>query len=103
MFLGFLYCRYSSHEHSFINNALPLKLILFFKEFLRDFSDGPLFQNLPSNAEDVGSIFGLETKILHATGQLTPHSSTAKPICSRAHALRQKPEGRNWREAPHCI
>lgn len=27
--------------------------------------------NLPSNAEDVCSIFGLETKILHATGQLT--------------------------------
>ena len=69
MFLGFLYCKYSSHEHSFINNALPLKLILFFKEFLRDFSDGPLFQNLPSNAEDVGLIPGQGTKIPLATGQ----------------------------------
>ena len=60
-----------------------------------DSSGGLVVKNLPSNAEDVGSIFGLETKILHAMGQLTPHSSTAKPICFGAHALRQKPEGRN--------
>ena len=67
------------------------------------FTGGLVIKNPPSSAEDVGSIFGQETKILHATGPLTPHSSTTEPICCRAHVLQQKPEGRNWREAPHCI
>lgn len=69
------------------------------------FGDSPgrlMVKNPPSNAEDVGSIFGQETNILHALGQLTPHSSTTEPVYSRAPALQQeKPKGHNWREAPH--
>ena len=77
----------------------------FLQKYLH-FGDSPgglVVKNPPSNAEDVCSNFGQETKILHATGKLTPHSSTTEPVCCRAHALQQKPEGRNWREAPHCI
>ena len=39
----------------------------------RDFPGGPVVKNLPSNAEDVGSILGQRTKISHATGQLSLH------------------------------
>ena len=34
LFLAFLYCKYSSHEHNFVNNVFPFKSILFLKEFL---------------------------------------------------------------------
>ena len=37
----------------------------------RDFSGGPVVQNLPWNAEDMGSIPGLGTKIPHGLGQLS--------------------------------
>lgn len=33
LFLAFLYWKYSSHEHNFVN-VFPFKSILFFKEFL---------------------------------------------------------------------
>ena len=36
-----------------------------------------MVEDLPSNTEDVDSIPGQETKILHDMGQLTPHA-TAK-------------------------
>ena len=35
-----------------------------------------MVEDLPSNTEDVDSIPGQETKILHAMGQLTPHATT---------------------------
>ena len=35
-----------------------------------DFTGGPVVKNPPSNAGDLGSIPGQETKIPHATGQL---------------------------------
>ena len=35
-----------------------------------------MVKNLPSNAEDSGSIPGLGTKIPHATGQLNPSATT---------------------------
>ena len=34
----------------------------------RDFPHGPVVKNLPSNAEDLGSIPGVGTKIPHAWG-----------------------------------
>ena len=40
--------------------------------------------NPPSNAADTGSIPGWETKIPHASGQLSPHTTTRE-----AHTLRQ--------------
>ena len=48
----------------------------------RDFPGSPVVENLPSSAGDSGSISGRETKITHATGQLSlppqllsPHAS----------------------------
>ena len=38
---------------------------------LRDFAGGPVVENPPSNAGDVGSILGGGTKIPHAAGQLS--------------------------------
>ena len=35
---------------------------------LKDFPGGPVVKNLPSNVEDMGSIPGEETKILHLVG-----------------------------------
>ena len=38
---------------------------------------GPVVENLPSNAGDVGLIPGWGTKILHAAGQLSLHTEKA--------------------------
>ena len=35
-----------------------------------------MVEDLPTNTEDVDSIPGQETKILHAMGQLTSHATT---------------------------
>ena len=43
-----------------------------FKRRKRDFPGGPVVKNLPSNAEDAGSIPGRGTKISHAVRQLNP-------------------------------
>ena len=42
----------------------------------RDFPGGPVAGSLPSNAGDTGSIPGRGTKIPHATGQLSSHTTT---------------------------
>ena len=47
----------------------------------RDFPGGPVVKNLPSNAGDVGSISGQETKIPHAAEQLSLHAATTEPTC----------------------
>ena len=52
---------------------------------LRDFSGGPVVKNPPSNAGDESSIPGRETKIPHATGQLSPCAATTEHTHSRAH------------------
>ena len=39
-----------------------------------------MVKNLPSNAGDVGSIPGKRTKIPHATGQLSPHTTTTEQV-----------------------
>ena len=44
----------------------------------RDFPGGPVVKNLPSSAGDVGSIPGRGTKIPHATGQLSPLTTTTE-------------------------
>ena len=46
----------------------------------RDFPDGPVVKNPPSNAGDVGSIPGQGTKIPHASGQLSPRATTREPV-----------------------
>ena len=45
-----------------------------------DFPGGPVVKNVPSNAGDVGSIPGWGTKIPHATGQLSPCTTTREPV-----------------------
>ena len=45
----------------------------------RDFPGGPVFENLRCNAGDSGSIHGGGTKIPHATGQLSPCTTTKDP------------------------
>ena len=46
-----------------------------------DFPGGPVVKNLPSNAEDMGSIPGWGTKISHAAGQLSQHTTTTELTC----------------------
>ena len=41
----------------------------------RDFAGGPVVKNLPSNAGDPGSIPGQGTKISHAVGPQSPHTT----------------------------
>ena len=43
------------------------------------FPGGPEVMNLPCNAGDVSLIHGMETKIPHATGQLSPWAKTKDP------------------------
>ena len=43
--------------------------------------------NLPSNAEDAGSIPGQRTKIPRATRRLSPHTATVEPMHSEARML----------------
>ena len=50
----------------------------------RDFPGGQVVKDPPSNAGDVDSVPGQETKIPHAAGQLSPHAATTEPACSRA-------------------
>ena len=49
---------------------------------LGDFLSGPVAKNPSSSAGDVGLIPGQETKISHASGQLSLHTTTRKkPVC----------------------
>ena len=49
-----------------------------------DFPDGPLVENSPPKAGDVGSIPGGGTKISHAVEQLSLRTTTMEPMSSRA-------------------
>ena len=77
-----------------------------------DFPGVLVVKNPPTNAGDVGLIPGWETKIPHATGQLSPHTATAEPTrpgsCApqlereNPHAAtREKPAHHN-EEPTHC-
>ena len=63
------------------------------KPQLGDFPSGPVVKNLPSKAEDMGSIPGQGTKIPHATGQLSPRPTTTESMhrSKRSHMLQQRP------------
>ena len=54
---------------------------------MRDSPGGPVVENLPSNARNVGSIPGRGTKIPHAVGQLSLRPTTTELAClnERAH------------------
>ena len=55
-----------------------------------DFPDGPVAKNLPSNAGYVGSIPGWGTMIPHATGQLSPSTTSREPACCNKDQCSQK-------------
>ena len=64
---------------------------------MRDFPDGPVVENLPTNAGDTVSIPNLGSKIQHVKQQLSPHDPTTKPVPSgfsattrEAHAMEQR-------------
>ena len=56
-------------------------------------------RNPPSNAGHVGGLApGLGTKIPHATGQLSPHVTTRKPVLQqRLHTLQRRVHTQQWR------
>ena len=49
-----------------------------------DFPDGPMVENSPPKAGDVGSIPGWGAKISHAVGQPSLRTATTEPMSSRA-------------------
>ena len=68
----------------------------------KDFPDGPVVNNPPSNAEDVGLISDQGTKIPHATGQLEPLAAT-KSQCSRNKLKKKKKKpGKNVNSFQEC-
>ena len=70
---------------SLMRNPLTVPDQPLLKSLQKDFLSGPLVKNMPSNAEDVGSIPGPGNKIPHAQGQLSLHAAT-RAWRSRAHA-----------------
>ena len=65
-----------------------------------DFPGGPVVKNLSCNAGDSGSIPGRGTEVLHARGQLSPHTATTEParFTIRHTTTREKPACRNERK-----
>ena len=62
-------------------------------KYFWDFPGGPVVNNMSCNAGDMGWIPGQTTKAPHATGQLSPHSTskrgthTAVKICTAKQRL----------------
>ena len=54
---------------------------------MQDFHGGPMVENPPSSAGDMGSIPGHGSKMPHCTGQLSPHCAPREPASSRACVL----------------
>ena len=52
-----------------------LSLLLTWEQNNKDFLGGPVIKDLPSNAEDMGSIPGQGIKISHDTGQLSSRAT----------------------------
>ena len=59
---------------------------LLFRKHARDSAGSPVVKDLPCNARDLGLTLGWGTKISHTVKQLSPHTTTTEPACSRGHA-----------------
>ena len=70
---------------------------------MRALPGGSVVTNLPSNAEDAGSIPGQGTKIPRVLGQPGPRATTTEPMCSgaRTRHLERKPEDCKERSQGH--
>ena len=56
-------------------------VVLWLTQSWRGFPGGPVVKNPPRNAENMGLIPGLGTKIPHAAKQLSPHATTTNTTC----------------------
>ena len=79
--LGWLNCLETRQRWLLHNTVNVLNVTL--KWLMRDFPDGSVVKNLPSNARDLGSISGWGTKIPHAAGQLSLHIITTESRTSQ--------------------
>ena len=68
---------------------------------MRDFPDGPVVENLSTNAGDTVSIPDLGTKIQHVKQQLSPHDPTTKPVPSGFSATNR--EARAMEQRSHVL
>ena len=59
------------------------------RKYWLTFPCGSVAKNLPANAGGVGLISGLETKIPHTAGQMSPRPATAEPALPKACAPKQ--------------
>ena len=75
-----------------------MKIISYIKNQGWDFPGGPVVKNLPSNAEDEGSIPGRGIKIPYATGQLSPRATTTEPRAST-----REPECHKKLQSPQAL
>ena len=55
-----------------------------------DFLGGPVVKNLPVNAEDIGLIPDLGTKVPHTVGQRIQCTTTSEALEPRVHAPQQE-------------
>ena len=89
---------------AYLHDTMLCEHLISIKHFMtKNVHDKDFPGNLPSNAGDKGLILipGQETKIPHATGQLSPTLQQEKPELSRVHAPRlEKPANHN--ERPLC-
>ena len=67
-----------------------------------DFPGGPVVKNLPSSAGNMGSIPGWGTRIPHAMGQLSQHTTTTEFLRSGAPMPRLERTRNTAREDPTC-
>ena len=65
---------------------------------MRDFPDGPVVENLSTNAGDTVSIPDLGTKIQHVKQQLSLHDPTTKPAPLASLPQLEKPV--QWNKDP---
>ena len=73
---------------------------------MRDFPGGPMIQNPPSNAGNVGSIPGQETKMPHAEGQLsprTPQLGSPRAITKTPHRQKKKKKEKKEKKKKNCF
>ena len=69
----------------FVLSAVMIEHLIFtVDKILPDCADGPVVENQPCNAGDVGLIPGQGTKIPHAAEQPSPCMATSEPRCSGA-------------------
>ena len=68
-------------RHFYASGGQSIEEKTLIKNLEEDFADGPVPEDLPCNAGDMGSFPYLGTKIPHAVEQLRLPTTTAEPVC----------------------